>query len=582
MMKRFFLFSFLAALLGVVAPRGAMGQVRVVPMPNLRQLQSAHVRVLFQDKEGYMWYGMKSDGLYRDDGYRLTSFRADFLHPEVQMNNNVTAICEDSRNRLWIGTKRGLYILDKRDYSIRATGDQRLQIWTFDALKASVGDSVWAYANRHLLVYDGEGNCVSQTPMEENPLVTPSRKQITDQRGNVWQIDDDGIPSVETRPAMYLEEVDVTTLPLRCMLPTSQSGLPSEHRVHAVWKTEDGTRWTGTSMGLWRVRPDSEEGECEQVGPNFGVVNTVTLGEDGTVFMNTEWQGLISYKDERIERLDSTIRNAYDLFLDGNDLWICTADGRLLLYDVEKKTRVDKTAECCLRGDSPWGIVVLEGNVWLLFNQRILIYAPAKNVIRYIFPSDFDPQPAFFRRIYTDGVSRIFLECEKKCFEVRMRHDTERKTGKERIALAAYQTIHGMYCPGMDTRQVDLAADERVVHLFFTTFDHLNTQHVRFAFRRGGESEWQYLEMGQNDVRLTKLSKGDQTVEVRVTNAEGEWCKDTVTLTIHCEPYWWETIWACVGYVLLFLLLFGSVFWLGWKVGLPKRLPQKPSSESLV
>ena len=72
-------------------------------MPNLHQLQSAHVRVLLQDKEGYMWYGMKSDGLYRDDGYRLTLFRADFLHPEVQMNNNITAICEDNRNRLWVG-----------------------------------------------------------------------------------------------------------------------------------------------------------------------------------------------------------------------------------------------------------------------------------------------------------------------------------------------------------------------------------------------------------------------------------------------------------------------------------------------
>lgn len=576
-MKRKLLTCSLILFLFALVLSVATGQERVMLMPNLHQLQSAHVRVLFQDKEGYMWYGMKSDGLYRDDGYSLTSFRADYLHPDVQMNNNITAICEDSYHRLWIGTKRGLYILDKRDYSIHPTGDQTLQIWTFDALKASAGDSVWAYANKHLLVYDRNGNCIKRTPMDKNPLVTPDRKEITDQRGNVWKIDDDGIPSVTMRPSVYLEEVDLASLPLRCMLPPTQSGLPEEHRVHAVWKTKNGARWTGTSLGLWMVHPDSEE--CEQVGPNFGVVNAVTLGDDNTVFMNTEWQGLISYKDERIERLDSTIRNAIDLFLDENDLWICTADGRLLLYDVTKKTMVDKSADCCLRGDSPWGLVVLKGDVWLLFNQRIIIYSPEQNMLRYILPSDFDPQPAFFRGLYTDGDSRIFLECEKKCFEVHMKQDSGQKKVQERIALSAYQTTHGMHCPGMNTRELNLAADERVVHLYFTTFDHMNRQHVRYAFRREGESEWQYLEMGQNDARLAKLSKGDQTVEVKFTNSDGQWSEHTFTLTIHCEAYWWETIWAYIGYALVVLCLLAAVFWLGRKVGPLKKSPQKPSTE---
>lgn len=548
-----------------------------MPMPNRPQLQSAHVRVLFQDKEGYVWYGMKSDGLYRDDGYKLTSFRADFLHPEVQMNNNITAICEDNYNRLWVGTKRGLYILDKRDYSIHSTGDKKLQIWTMDALKASTGDSVWAYANKHLLVYDRDGNCIRQTPVEENPLVTQSRKEITDQRGNVWGIDDDGIPSVQMRPMVQLVEVCVDTLPLRCMLPTNESGLPAEHKVHSVWKSEDGTRWSGTSNGLWMVRPNSEEGACEQVGPNFGVVNTVTEKEDGTLYMNTEWQGLVSYKDGLITRLDSTIRNAYDLFLDEEKLWICTSDGRLLLYDVEKKEKEDLSVACCLRGDAPLGIVVLKGDVWLLFNQRILIYSPDKNVLRYIFPSDLDPQPAFFRRIYTDGINRMFVECEQKCYEMVIGHGSERKGGKESIALAAYQTIHGVHCPGMDTHRLLLKADERVVHLFFTTFDHMNTQHVRFAYRHEGESEWQYLEMGQNDVRLTKLSKGEQTIEMKATNADGQWGKEVFTLTVVCEPYWWETVWAYIAYVLLVGSVLTFFFWLGRK---SNKSPQKPSSES--
>ena len=574
-MKKITISTTLVVLFFTFLPYIAKGQERVVPMPNRQQLQSAHVRVLFQDSEGYMWYGMKMDGLYRDDGYTLTSFRADFLHPEIQMNNNIMALCEDKFQRLWIGTKRGLYILDKHDYSIRPTGDKTLQTWTIDALKASTGDSVWAYANKHLLVYDRDGKCVRQEPYDENPLVTQSRKEITDQRGNVWQIDDDGIPSVQAEPLMKLEEVDLETLPLRCVLPTNRSGvLPPEHRVHAVWDAIDDTKWVGTSEGLWMVRPDREP---EQVGPNFGVVNTLSPGDDGTVYMNTEWQGLISYKDGLITKLDTAIRNATDLFWDDNKLWICTADGRVLRYDVEKKKQEDMSAELNLLGDVSAGIVVLKGCVWLLFNQRLIIYSPERKVLHYIFPFDLYPQPVFFRRLYTDGVSRVYLECERKCYELVMKDDSNRPAVSEKVTLSAYQTIHGTYSLGLGNHELNVASDERVVHLFFTTFDHLNTRHIRYAFRRGGEEEWQYLEMGQNDARITQLSAGENIIEVKATNANGEWGTEVTTITIHCEHYWWETVWALVSFGVLAAILLGVSFWLWRKV---KRKRAKKQQES--
>lgn len=568
-MKRFSLFLSFAVMLFPFLPLSMRGQERVVQMPNRDQLMSAHVRVLFQDSEGYMWYGMKSDGLYRDDGYHLTSFRADFLHPEVQMNNNIMALCEDKFNRIWIGTKRGLYILDKRDYSIRPTGDQKLQIWTIEALKPSLGDSVWAYANNHLLVYDRNGNCIRQTPMESNPLVTPNRKEITDKRGNVWQIDDFGIPTIKTHPALRMKEVNLDTLSLQCMVPTSRAGaLPPGQKAHVVWNDKNGTKWIATNSGLSMVRPDSD---LEEVGPYFGVVNALTPAEDGSVYMNTEWQGLINYKNGGITQMDTTIRNASALFLDKKDLWICTSDGRLLLYDVEKKQIDDKSATCCLRGDAPWGLVVLKGYVWVLFNQRILLYSPTKNVLHHIFPSDLEPKPLFFRGIYTDGDNRLFLECEEKAYELLITCDTVSKNVEAKATLSAYQTIHGTYCVGLNPHQLHLKADERVVHLFFTTFDHLNTKHIRYAFRRKGETEWQYLGLGDNDVLITKLSNGDNVVEVKTTNSDGEWGEEITTITIHCDNYWWKTTWACIVFIVLAAALIAFFIWLSRKLKLTRR-----------
>lgn len=546
-------------------PCSAQELERVVPMPNRHQLLSAHVRVLFQDKEGYMWYGMKSDGVYRDDGYQLVSFRSDFLHPDLQMNNNIMCICEDNSNRLWIGTKRGLYILDKKDYSIRPTGDKTLQIWTFDAVKATDGDSILAYANHYLLTYDHDGNCVSRKEMESNPLVTPSRKEIKDLQGNIWQIDDDGIPSVTIIPMAVIKEVDLPTLPLLTVLPitkTSYPGLPEDQKVHSIWGCEDGTKWVGTNHGLWRVHPDSLGGKPMQVGPNFGVVNTLTPALDGSVYLNTEWQGLINYGNETITMLDSTIRNAIDIFLDEDKLWITTARGNILRYDTDTWEQEDMSDTFKLLGDTPCGLIVLNHNVWLLFNQRLLIYSPEKNFLRHIIPQDLDPQPKFFRRLYTDGKSKVYVECERNTYEISLPRDgIFIPTAK--VFFSAYQTKSGMHCAGVNTHELTLPADERNVQLFFTTLDHLNTEHVRFAYHFAEDSVWTYLEMGDNKIILPQLTPGNHVIEVRAADSDGLWGKEVFTLNIHLDAYWYETIWAYIIYGFLALLILYTLFWLG-------------------
>ena len=66
-----------------------------------------------------MWYATEGGGLCRDDGYRISVFRNDRNHPDVLASNDITCIAEDDRGRIWFGTTKGGYILDKKDYRIR-------------------------------------------------------------------------------------------------------------------------------------------------------------------------------------------------------------------------------------------------------------------------------------------------------------------------------------------------------------------------------------------------------------------------------------------------------------------------------
>ena len=70
---------------------------------------------------------------------------------------------------------------------------------------------------------------------------------------------------------------------------------------------------------------------------------------------------------------------------------------------------------------------------------------------------------------------------------------------------------------------------------------------------------------------LTRLSKGEQTVEVMATGVDGQWNEYVLELTIFCKPHWWESAWAYAAYVLGALVLLAAGF---WSASLLKKSPQ--------
>ncbi|MFV0471338.1 MAG: two-component regulator propeller domain-containing protein [Paludibacteraceae bacterium] len=87
--------------------------------PINEKLPSNSITRIYNDGEGYMWFGTK-DGLCRYDGYDIKIFRSSALTPGKLTNNEIECIEEDNQNRLWIGTYEGINIFDKKSYSIQS------------------------------------------------------------------------------------------------------------------------------------------------------------------------------------------------------------------------------------------------------------------------------------------------------------------------------------------------------------------------------------------------------------------------------------------------------------------------------
>ncbi|MFQ3236960.1 MAG: ligand-binding sensor domain-containing protein, partial [Paraglaciecola sp.] len=71
-----------------------------------KQLSQKTVRQIYQDSTGYLWV-VTQEGLSRYDGYQLLSFTYDPRKPDSLSSDNVRAVLEDHKNRLWVATDGG-------------------------------------------------------------------------------------------------------------------------------------------------------------------------------------------------------------------------------------------------------------------------------------------------------------------------------------------------------------------------------------------------------------------------------------------------------------------------------------------
>lgn len=91
------------------------GNFRFEKFPLNDKLPSNSVIRIYNDKEGYFWFGTM-DGLCRFDGYDMKIFRSSPLTPGKLINNEIRCITEDTLQKIWVGTPEGIVIIDKKSY----------------------------------------------------------------------------------------------------------------------------------------------------------------------------------------------------------------------------------------------------------------------------------------------------------------------------------------------------------------------------------------------------------------------------------------------------------------------------------
>lgn len=178
--------SFLLFLWGLFLIVGSLSaqKIEVRPIPLLDKLPVRAIHRIFQDSDGYMWYGT-FNGLCRYDGYDINVFRSDIFTPNLLRDNYITYIVEDHKKKIWFGTMKGLYILDKATYRITPVEVDDISEKNIFTINVTSDGTVWVSVAGWLYRFNADGTLLKKYEMTFNQVAQCVYIVYEDRKGNL-------------------------------------------------------------------------------------------------------------------------------------------------------------------------------------------------------------------------------------------------------------------------------------------------------------------------------------------------------------------------------------------------------------
>lgn len=258
-----------------------------------------HLRVIYQDRQGDLWFGTNVYGLIRYNGDTL-----EYFDRKNGLNfGRVTGILEDDTGHMWIGTSSGLVKWDGKIFTFFDEKDGLInhEIWS---LTRDSNGLFWIGHMEGVSQFDGKAFSTFEFPKarvaDTNSILSYDRVSsiLEDRNGRFW-FGTDGFGIARYDPFALQNDQEAFTH------FTKANGLP-DNNIADIFEDRNGDIWIGTMYG----------GVSRYDGKNFH-----NLNQDGTL-RGTEAYGF--YEDRQ-----------------GN-LWFAVEHKGVYRYDGEAFTNYNK------------------------------------------------------------------------------------------------------------------------------------------------------------------------------------------------------------------------------------------------
>jgi len=485
------------------------------------------LRSLFADSFGTVWVGTSGGGLRY----------ADFLSPGFSIwdhnprdadslsSNFVRAVLVESEDRLWVGTSRGLDLVNRRTGTIRhwvhaPENSASLGPGRVEALYRDRQGNLWIGTLGGLHRYDERTNTFSHyrhDPSDPRSLSNNFVMTINEARDGKLLIGTEG-------GGLNLFEPDTGRFSRFPFLLQDTDGT-EPRRISAVEQTDDGLWWIGSGGGLFQLdrrfatseNHMHDPGNANSISSNAVSAIHVDRKRDGVLWVGTWDEGL-----NRFDRASGTWQR-YDLIAHGvpdnlvyaiqddelGALWMSTNHG-LLRFDPD-------TLESRIYGIDR-GIQAPE------FNHR----AAARGADGELFFGGVHGLNAFFPERIVDSTvpPRVVV------------------TGVEflnRDSSSSGSSYQEIYRTGMPSAIVSLTHRQRDLVFDYVALHSTHPdKHLYQIKLEGFERDWRDMGTSRRAV-FTNLDTGDYRFAVRAANSHGVWSETAAYFEFSVQPPFWDT-----------------------------------------
>lgn len=329
-----------------------------------------------------------------------------------------------------------------------------------------------------------------------------------------------------------------------------------------------GRLYVGTEQGVMEYQP--RQNAHKMLCDTPGAVERIATDRD-QIYYIVRGKGVFALgHDTKPRKVSEGIGETFTglaLSPDGT-LWASTAQGSVYVMKAGQDRFERDDLMCEPNGNNVIDIATdRTGHVWVMTEHLVREFNPTTHSFRTIRNSDPQVQVSMFRRLDPQGDMRMGLDAyDAFCvFESSPDIDRQAKGGAGPV-VTGYVVRDSLLMMG-DTTDIEVAGDVNSLILYCSTFDHLHTKNVTFAYRIEDLSdEWIYLPQGVNTIYLNHLPKGRHRLLLRATDGNGCWMDAESGYTIYRQPMWYETWWATMLFVLLAIALLYGIWLLNRRI----------------
>jgi len=550
--------------------------------------RSNMISAILEDRTGILWVGTWGGGLYQIEKHSNKYINYVNIPNDITSigDNKISVIYEDLTGELWIGTDlNGICNIDKsaakfKTISVAHRNQNSINIKQIRSFWEDDHGNIWLGTENGLIRYDRRKNRYKyyrHEPDNPNSLVGNSVRAIyQDRSGILWLGTNRGLdkfdPKNERFTHIYVNPEDPND-PINFL----------NYRIIEL-STMPGVLWFGSNGG-GLCRYNIKSGELTKYQHEGEDLATAQLNFTRTLYHskkdpNILWIGAFggfSRFDIEKETLKKYINDPNDpKSLSSNNimgfheekngnLWIATYGGGINYFNPQTEVfELLITTNSDLPSNSIYGFLPdNNGFLWMSTNHGISKFDPLNRTFKNFTVEDGLQSDEFNGGAYYQSKSGEMFFGGINGINAFYPESITDNPYKPQIELTDFKLFNRSIDIGTEsplqnhiseTKDITLNYWQNDIEIEFVALHYYRSTKNTYTYRLDNyDEQWRYVGTNRSAV-YTNLDPGDYVFRVNAANSDGVWNEEGPVLNITITPPWWFTIWAYIGYGLIFIL----------------------------